>query len=214
MNPKKALAGGIILILAIGAFVVVHFSSNRTTVVSTRPLEQPAPSVQPDHQTSASAATAATFKQADPKDIQEFRRLNNGGQSDAALAMGEKMLQQGVSDPGVLTSMAEICLSKKDIAKAEIYVSQALQIVQNDNWALRVQALVYKEKKQYKEAEADLDKVVEKGDQLDKFHALATLRQIYLLQGDKSRAEECYNKALKIKPSDSSAMAELGKTEN
>ena len=146
--------------------------------------------------------------------IDKIREYNKAGDRDRAIAAAQKYLSANPNDSEVLTILGENYGWKKNFASAEKSLKKAIRIQPKNTWAIRALTAIYRNQAQ--EAESPKSKAG--------YLALAVARigeglsiapndpwvnmeaaEVYLLAGDRHKAQEYIAKALKVEPAPANA---------
>ncbi len=143
-----------------------------------------------------------------PKQLFDFSKwmLAKGNTSRAETMLKQVAAAEKNSDIGVEASilLAKIAFDSGDYASTEKISTEMLDVLPNqvDAKLLKVRLLLVKE--QYKQAHVYLDKIIWSHPKSDE--ALVLLAQLYLVEGDRQRAENTFKAALDINPANTQAV--------
>lgn len=127
---------------------------------------------------------------------------------DEASALYQSLLNKGISQPDIYSSMGEMYLGMGDTTKAIEVISKGAAMYPNDKGLMIQELNVYLYSKQFDEAEKKLKDAIQKD---PKFVSLyVQLANIYEQKGDTANARKTYEQAIAIEPNNFDAQYRLG----
>lgn len=161
-------------------------------------------------------STQVAFSQQYSEDrLRVINQLKEKG-DDSAIKLAEEYLVSNPNDVDIVNLLAETCISKNDLSKAEVALKKGIAVKPNNPWSRRLLAQVYRIK-----AEKDKDPNLRSnnlalaleqvkiglGSNPNDVGLLTEAAQIYNRLGDNIRANEAIDLAITIKPNDATLNA-------
>lgn len=145
--------------------------------------------------------------------IEIIREYMEKGENDSAIELANKYLKSNPADTKVVALLTEAYISKNELSNAEAIIKKTISIKPEDPWLYKTLGHIYTHRA-HKEGDFDTRnnyfsqalQQIEKGlsYQPDNIWLLGDLAQVYSDLGDKAKANETLDKALRIDPNSES----------
>jgi cytochrome c-type biogenesis protein CcmH/NrfG len=130
------------------------------------------------------------------------------GEIELAIKLAKEYLASKPNDIAIINLLAEAYVNTGDFSSAEAAVNKAMAIQSDNPWSCRLLGRIYIERSKDRHVKSDelalVLKQVEKGlvSNPNDTQLLTVVAQIYLKQGNRDKANQTIDKALKINPKD------------